>query len=93
MRFKIHFLVGINICKNFIVPSLNYKSIGNNLNVTAFLNFNRFMKNPKKLLFCINLKLSPIDLELNFVIKNFYRSRFRLKMDLKSYFKGRKILA
>ncbi len=36
------------------------------------------------------LKLSPIDLKLNFVLANFYRSWFRLKMNSLSHFKERK---
>jgi hypothetical protein len=61
----------------------NAKSIGDNFKITAYLVLNRFAKNAKNNDFfasttenkkAVILKLSPIDLALNFVRQNFYRS-------------------
>ncbi len=76
MRLKIRFQSESRSVK-FYSTKFKAKSIGDNFKITAFLALNRFAKNAKNNDFftyttenkkAVILKLSPIDLALNFVL-------------------------
>jgi hypothetical protein len=76
MTLKIHFL-SLSRSEKFYRTIFNFKSIGGNFKLTAFLFYEVYAKRSFFLVFFANLlknkkaailKLSPIDLKLNFVL-------------------------